>query len=894
MNQQGMEVFHRNNAVCRKDLDLISNGNFKVLEHKEFYTLKFFKVNGMTKFWGEKKDANRNNFMGDILSSIYGNGIPVSYIILGNDLGIEVLIGAAEFLVPGLKSLLEALYIGIDIEIVEDVGTGLSELLYGGFFTGIPTNKTMDQKSYSQVDSICRAMLGKKFCYMVLAKGIHPMVTAFAHERLFAEMESVYSVINSSVSGGVLGNITAQTQDFQGKNYFDNLGFLEKNLNIGSKVGMWEVSGYFASDDKADARKLGNTLKAVYLGEESLPEKFRTIEYNDISQVIQRFLTMEDLSNNLHPLNTWNEPSTSGTVSLYKHRYKTILNSVQLGCLCELPKSEFQGYYLDEYVEFDLDARSRRNIIDKINIGEVCISDKQTETTNTNHYFFDKNDLTRHALIIGVTGGGKTNTSKSLLYNLWMDRETGSKIPFLVIESAKREYWELRNIPGFEDLKLFTLGSETPGESIKYRINPFEVQKGISLQTHIDYLLSTFKAAFELYPPMPYVLETAVYEVYEDRGWDIVQNKNRYGFERFPMLSDLYHKIGVIVERMGYHQELKSNIQAALEARIYSLMIGGKGTMLNTPKSIPIQNLLSSPVVMELEDIGDDETKAFVIGILLVQLYEYRKSVSFETDGRLSHVLLVEEAHRLLKRVESKGEGSSTQAKSVEFFCHLLAEIRTFGQGIIIADQIPSKLAQDTIKNTNLKIIHRTVDKEDRELIGNSMNMSEKQIGYLSSLKRGYAAVYSEGDNRPKYVKIPFLGSVKKDNRRQVIELIGEDVNRCWNIEDLQVDNHPGCTYCENQCAYYNEVVELVKNHIDYEKVLEEWKREFYSSVEISEFIRFMESESYVFTNVFQKICLVGVILSLGNGDLSKGDVKDILAKYIRYQYSLGMRKLNN
>ena len=117
-----------------------------------------------------------------------------------------------------------------------------------------------------------------------------------------------------------------------------------------------------------------------------------------------------------------------------------------------------------------------------------------------------------------------------------------------------------------------------------------------------------------MYPPMPYVLESAVYEVYKDRGWDIVTNKNKFGFTLYPTLSDLYDKIGYIVSNMGYDKEVASNIRSALEARINSLMIGGKGAMLNTSRSVPIESLLSYPTVLELEDIGDDETKSFVIG----------------------------------------------------------------------------------------------------------------------------------------------------------------------------------------------------------------------------------------------------------------------------------------
>lgn len=245
--------------------------------------------------------------------------------------------------------------------------------------------------------------------------------------------------------------------------------------------------------------------------------------------------------------------------------------------------------------------------------------------------------------------------------------------------------------------------------------------------------------------------------------------------------------------------------------------------MLNTPKSVPIEELLSRPVVMELEDLGDDETKSFVIGILLVQLYEYRKSQMTKGSKQLSHILMVEEAHRLLKNVSESGEGGNTRAKSVEFFCNLLAEIRTFGQGILIADQIPTKLAPDTIKNTNLKIVHRTVALEDRETIGRAMNMSPEQIEYLSSLRRGYAAVYAEGDNRPKCVKLPLVKSYYEKNRGEVIAEVKKKVYDIASGYDEVICHHAGCSYCEHRCKYHKKISEYIDTNVATNKVLEKW-----------------------------------------------------------------------
>ena len=538
---------------------------------------------------------------------------------------------------------------------------------------------------------------------------------------------------------------------------------------------------------------------------------------------------------------------------------------------------------MDDYVEFDVSNRVRGSLEKPVLIGDICIAGRKSPVIFNNPYLVEQNDFTRHALIVGITGGGKTNTSKSILNMLWNNSRFSERIPFLVIESAKREYWELRNVKGFEDLIVFTLGSEASETSVKYRINPFEACPEISLQTHIDYLLSTFKAAFDLQPPLPYILETAVYEIYTDRGWDIVENKNRYGLTEYPTLSDLYDKVDVLVDRLGYHQEVQSNVKTALKTRIFSLMIGGKGAMLNTSKSIPIGELLNRPVVMELEDLGDDETKSFVIGILLVQLYEYRKSQVMKGSKALSHILMVEEAHRLLKNVS--GASGGTQAKSIEFFCNLLAEIRTFGQGIVIADQIPTKLATDTIKNTNLKIVHRTVAQDDREAIGKAMNMSQEQMEYLSTLRRGYAAVYAEGDNRPKYVKIPLLESDYNMERGEVLAAVKQKVEDITKGYDKGVRHHGACAFCERRCEYFKRVSEFVDSRLNRSIRAEKMRIMKFLPVNMDTFFAGEYVNEYLFENDFERRCMLGYVLD-GLKELSDSQSKQIFIDYLKYKYS--------
>jgi hypothetical protein len=465
------------------------------------------------------------------------------------------------------------------------------------------------------------------------------------------------------------------------------------------------------------------------------------------------------------------------------------------------------GYDVKDTARFGVCLPERRPA-DTLFIGEII--DRGSGTGN--HYGVYVQELVKHGLIAGVTGSGKTNTCLNLLDQLW---KGNSGTPFLVIEPAKAEYRSLLNVEGYEDLQVFTLGDEMTSP---FRLNPFEIMEGVKLQTHIDNLRAVFNASFVMYAPMPYVLERCIHEVYKDKGWDLTTNLNRFSgtadknpYGIFPTLTDLYEKIDPVVDALGYEDRLTMDIKAGLKARIGSLRIGGKGSMLDTALSIPMDNLLNKPTILELQSIGDDEEKAFIIALLVARLYEYREIESKRngSNAGLKHVTLIEEAHRLLTKAStdfSNLENVSTKAKAVETFCNILSEIRAFGEGILIAEQIPSKLAQDAIKNTNLKIMHRIVAKDDRDLMGDTMNLNEQQNKFISIMAKGEAAVFSEGFNEPFLVMVSHYQSSAMKVNPKMSNVQDKDVSRFMAKKLITLDHiygrHSGCKQCQYKCAY--------------------------------------------------------------------------------------------
>ncbi len=391
-------------------------------------------------------------------------------------------------------------------------------------------------------------------------------------------------------------------------------------------------------------------------------------------------------------------------------------------------------------------------------------------------FLIDHEQLTRHALIVGATGSGKTTTSQKILLELWKE-----EIPFLVIEPVKAEYRHFLGRPEFtnnpeKSVLLFTFGDALS----PLQFNPFEVPPGVSIGVYISALKSCFTAAFPLDGYMSIVLEKAIREAYKQAGWDIGYIVTGKEVGTFPTISKLCDTLGTLIDKLGYQGEVYSNLKAALTLRFENLRDGLLGTNLDVEQVTPWtwKELFERPIIIEIESVVDDDEKALLIAFIFTILSFYRKVAYENRPGAealpLQHVTLIEEAHRLFANTHQQNalEVVSTKAKAINVFTDMLAEMRARGEGIIIAEQIPTKLAPELIKHPDLKIMHRITSHEDRQVLGAAMNFSETHIRYITTLKRGHAAVYVEGLNFPGLIQIKPIESPKSISTAQIFEFM--------------------------------------------------------------------------------------------------------------------------
>ena len=375
--------------------------------------------------------------------------------------------------------------------------------------------------------------------------------------------------------------------------------------------------------------------------------------------------------------------------------------------------------------------------------------------------------LNRHTFVCGATGAGKSQTVRHLL-----EQATRAGIPWLVIEPAKAEYSQ-----GMA-ARLAAAGSTaatagTAAEVIRIRpgaadqvaagINPLEPAvwsdgSRFPLQTHADLVKSLFLAAFEADEPFPQVLNAALTRAYDEHGWDLVLGEPKIPGTQpgYPSLEDLQAAADAVVREAAYGAEVERNVRGFITVRLGSLRLGTPGRFFEGGHQLDFTGALGRNVVLEIEDVGDDQDKAFLIGAVLVRLTEHLRLRQRREPGgprQLRHLTVLEEAHRLLRDPGPGQRGPA--AKAVELFAALFAEVRAYGEGLVVAEQIPSKLITDVVKNTAVKVVHRLPAEDDRRAVGATMNLTPAQEQYVVTLPPGEAAVFADGADYPWLARMP-------------------------------------------------------------------------------------------------------------------------------------------
>lgn len=547
-----------------------------------------------------------------------------------------------------------------------------------------------------------------------------------------------------------IGKNEGITQSFTNHNIKHALELLEeqmKRLEKSTALGMWDFAAYILSEDQTVANNVAYSYLALTQGEEShMSQTVVNLWRGDVQEEQAKANEIFDYLKDLrHPMFALNpellENDESFSVYPAVVTATTALSGKELAYSLNFPQKSIAGLPVFECAEFGRNINSYEETErDFVKLGKIFHMN-HTEQLDAK---ISLNSLASHTFISGSTGTGKSNTVYEILDEV---RKHGVK--FLVVEPVKGEY---KHIFG-NDENVSVYGTN-PELSDLLRINPFAFPKGIHVLEHLDRLIEIFNVCWPMYAAMPAVLKNAVERAYEDSGWDLLKSINSYG-DLYPTFADVTRNIKEIIDSSEYDNENKGAYKGSLLTRLESLTNGING-MIFTNQAITDKELFDENVIIDLSRVGSTETKSLIMGMLVLKLQEYRMTHTDSLNNLLKHVTVLEEAHNILKRTsnEQSMEDSNLVGKSVEMIANGIAEMRTYGEGFIIADQAPGLMDMAVIRNTNTKIIMRLPDFSDRELVGKSANLNDDQITELAKLPKGVAALYQNEWIEPILCKI--------------------------------------------------------------------------------------------------------------------------------------------
>lgn len=577
--------------------------------------------------------------------------------------------------------------------------------------------------------------------------------------------------VNLGVKGGISGGLGiggSKTSSYTGtesltlthtiynvKNTLERIEKQVKRLEMCEGLGMWDFATYVLSKDCTVVNNISNMYRSLTQGEDSYIEKSAVNIWDNADESLKKSLSFF-----IHPEFTLNIKSD---ILPRKIKATTNVSGIELAYAMNLPNKSVSGFPVIECAEFGRNVISYDTAYNgNLEIGCIYHMHKKEEN---NHVKLNKDSLVSHTFITGSTGSGKSNTVFEILHEAIKDNNT----KFLVVEPAKGEY---KNVFG----KTAKVYGTNPKITEILRINPFSFPENIAVNEHIDRLIEIFNVCWPMYAAMPAILKDAVIRAYESAGWDLELSENKYDNRIFPSFADVLSEIRLVLQESEYSSDNKGDYTGALVTRLESLTNGINGQIFN-PSALSDEKLFDENVIVDLSRVGSMETKAMIMGLLVMKLQEYRLSSGNPDEKELKHITVLEEAHNLLKRTstEQSSESSNILGKSVEMLANSIAELRAFGEGFIIADQSPGLLDMSVIRNTNTKIIHKLPDFSDRELVGKAAGLNDDQIIELAKLQIGVAAFYQNNWINPVLCKVNEFKKERKEKYENIKNEVGKD-----------------------------------------------------------------------------------------------------------------------
>lgn len=591
------------------------------------------------------------------------------------------------------------------------------------------------------------------------------------------------SYVGGSISGSLGRQVNVSGSASTSREYLDKFAEYAEaatnhhvdRLNHGRNYGFWNTGIYVLGNMPRDVVTVTGMLRSIYSGEETYYEPIRLHLFHPNSKAVNIVRDRFELLPMIDPDVVKKEGFVYGKdqwhiFGEYYQYLSTPINTKELSLVTSLPRRDVPGLrFVKTAVRFANNPAELQG--DKITLGRIV----DTGIVQSNTYDIDPNSLVRHALVAGSTGSGKSTTCKRILSEI-LERD----VPVMVIEPAKDDYvrWAIeqnKHLPPEKQFQIFMPGvEELDGVKMEpLHLNPFEPAsiKGVKvdLLQHCETFITLLNACLPGEDVVPILIEETAYETIRD----VAQMLNRdleegavEPMDSYPRIWDMEIMARQIMAKKQYFQQNKDNLTEILVTRFKYLRRGTRGKILNVFKSVDFDALFSGNVIINVSRLSGSKDKALIMSMLMQALYEYRVSCYVHDpeyrkkaqQNKLMHLTLIEEAHNVLMKPDSHAASGNPQRAAADLFGNMLSEVRGYGQGFIVVDQVPTRLIDDAIKNTNYKIVHRLTAPDDQEVMASCMAFRDDQKYIIPALEKGNAIICGDEDDAAAWVKIPAPG----------------------------------------------------------------------------------------------------------------------------------------
>lgn len=542
-------------------------------------------------------------------------------------------------------------------------------------------------------------------------------------------------------------------------NLLETLDKIRNKLENGKVSGLWKCVIYVSAEQKNIYQNVISKVELAVTKGNEIEADFGRAHHVDSS-----FLFLEN-----QPELTWNIPrgclGRNNYDGLFSDTLINVVNHSTARGLFQLPYDNHNGYRVVLHDE----ERKKLHPFDGYEKKRKNEEDMHIGYSDGTEFFVQKKDFYSHAFIAGRTRSGKSTTIRKLLFEIHK-----KKIPFLVIEPAKREYCELLRYEELKNVRVFSCGNDARD----FRLNPFQPEEGTMYSRHAEGLSNVFLTLFSGDDVVISVLiPQLIRYCYEKCG--IRLNSRYYKDDEFelPTISDMIDWTEEFIKSIHYEPETERQAIAVITLR-ENLLKNYAGNFFDTRDNFDVAVLFESSAIVELDDL-DGNLKGFVASLLALRVDEYSRQLPEE--GGVKRVLVLEEAHHLVPNIERK-ETTPVQVICSKYFTNMLAEIAAFGTGLIVVDQRPSCVSSAVIANTGMKIIHSMQQKDDVEAVCNSLHIETTSV--LNVLKTGEVVVSLPG--KAEIYKVQIEKNMRKfeqGDAQLLARIFGK--NRCVDMSNV-------------------------------------------------------------------------------------------------------------